>query len=151
MLCVVWCFFFLMIRRPPRSTRTDTLFPYTTVFRSGNDRNALGRRIHPVHPHALLASELLDFLDISRFGDRPGFGDRPAVNGGGSDIGRTRAGACAPQQADRQQRHDSNTGNGFHGDSPGCRRMAPCHASTSRSEEPPSAPPSLMRISSAVF
>src|SRR3546814_770234 len=27
-------FFFLMIRRPPRSTRTDTLFPYTTRFRS---------------------------------------------------------------------------------------------------------------------
>src|SRR3546814_17172508 len=26
-------FFFLMIRRPPRSTRTDTLFPYTTLFR----------------------------------------------------------------------------------------------------------------------
>src|SRR3546814_8648592 len=31
-LCVF--FFFLMIRRPPRSTRTDTLFPYTTLFRS---------------------------------------------------------------------------------------------------------------------
>src|SRR3546814_3518310 len=27
-------FVFLMIRRPPRSTRTDTLFPYTTLFRS---------------------------------------------------------------------------------------------------------------------
>src|SRR3546814_3253587 len=37
-----------MIRRPPRSTRTDTLFPYTTLFRSrqgrkgGNDQNAQG-------------------------------------------------------------------------------------------------------------
>src|SRR3546814_18045428 len=31
---VFFCFF-LMIRRPPRSTRTDTLFPYTTLFRSG--------------------------------------------------------------------------------------------------------------------
>src|SRR3546814_2270743 len=32
---VVFCdFFFVMIRRPPRSTRTDTLFPYTTLFRS---------------------------------------------------------------------------------------------------------------------
>src|SRR3546814_16619913 len=30
----VYIFFFLMIRRPPRSTRTDTLFPYTTLFRS---------------------------------------------------------------------------------------------------------------------
>src|SRR3546814_12708079 len=28
------CFFCLMIRRPPRSTRTDTRFPYTTLFRS---------------------------------------------------------------------------------------------------------------------
>src|SRR3546814_19769795 len=27
-------FFFVMLRRPPRSTRTDTLFPYTTLFRS---------------------------------------------------------------------------------------------------------------------
>src|SRR3546814_6558768 len=31
---VVYVFFFLMRRRPPRSTRTDTLFPYTTLFRS---------------------------------------------------------------------------------------------------------------------
>src|SRR3546814_12164527 len=31
-------FFFLMIRRPPRSTRTDTLFPYTTLFRSDAGR-----------------------------------------------------------------------------------------------------------------
>src|SRR3546814_11108992 len=47
MLCV--CFvttvslavlFFLMIRRPPRSTRTDTLFPYTPLFRSGARANA---------------------------------------------------------------------------------------------------------------
>src|SRR3546814_7075870 len=30
--------FFLMIRRPPRSTRTDTLFPYTTLFRSARTR-----------------------------------------------------------------------------------------------------------------
>src|SRR3546814_20326747 len=30
----VYCFFFLMIRRPPRSTRTDTLFPSTALFRS---------------------------------------------------------------------------------------------------------------------
>src|SRR3546814_911267 len=30
-----------MIRRPPRSTRTDTLFPYTTLFRSGHEANAL--------------------------------------------------------------------------------------------------------------
>src|SRR3546814_10781650 len=34
-IVLFFCFFFLMIRRPPRSTRTDTLFPYTTLFRSG--------------------------------------------------------------------------------------------------------------------
>src|SRR3546814_10789801 len=34
----MFCFFFLMIRRPPRSTRTDTLFPYTTLFRSPEHR-----------------------------------------------------------------------------------------------------------------
>src|SRR3546814_20314159 len=32
--CLAYVRFFLMIRRPPRSTRTDTLFPYTTLFRS---------------------------------------------------------------------------------------------------------------------
>src|SRR3546814_3890548 len=32
-----------MIRRPPRSTRTDTLFPYTTLFRSGVGRGHAGR------------------------------------------------------------------------------------------------------------
>src|SRR3546814_11605578 len=32
--------FFLMIRRPPRSQRTDTLFPYTTLFRSRRYRQA---------------------------------------------------------------------------------------------------------------
>src|SRR3546814_14242551 len=42
--CVyVFSFFFLMIRRPPRSTLTDTLFPYTTLFRSGTGSRARGR------------------------------------------------------------------------------------------------------------
>src|SRR3546814_8248605 len=38
-------FFFLMTRRPPKSTRTDTLFPYTTLFRSDRcEASALYRR-----------------------------------------------------------------------------------------------------------
>src|SRR3546814_1835423 len=43
-IAIISCvfFFFLMIRRPPRSTRTDTLFPYTTLFRSP-DRGQYGR------------------------------------------------------------------------------------------------------------
>src|SRR3546814_1522119 len=41
------CFFFLMLRRPPRSTRTDTLFPYTTRFRSLDIGEPLsGRLLH---------------------------------------------------------------------------------------------------------
>src|SRR3546814_3058219 len=41
---MVSSFFFLMIRRPPRSTRTDTLFPYTTLFRSScRPRRSAGR------------------------------------------------------------------------------------------------------------
>src|SRR3546814_10940166 len=47
-MCSVACFF-LMIRRPPRSTRTDTLFPYTTLFRS-----------------AILAAEIVKALDTER-------------------------------------------------------------------------------------
>src|SRR3546814_17993622 len=44
----VLLFFFLMIRRPPRSTRTDTLFPYTTLFRSArDDRRRRPRRPQP--------------------------------------------------------------------------------------------------------
>src|SRR3546814_3738140 len=39
-LLFVLIFFFLMIRRPPRSTRTDTLFPYTTLFRSDGSMTA---------------------------------------------------------------------------------------------------------------
>src|SRR3546814_9226376 len=35
---------FVMIRRPPRSTRTDTLFPYTTLFRSGEELLDWGRK-----------------------------------------------------------------------------------------------------------
>src|SRR3546814_8575922 len=48
-----------MIRRPPRSTRTDTLFPYTTLFRSPNEGNmacgeyGFGRM---AEPHEILAA-----------------------------------------------------------------------------------------------
>src|SRR3546814_6893387 len=48
------CIFFLMIRRPPRSTRTDTLFPYTTLFRSPAGHPCrLGGRPYPKHPDPL--------------------------------------------------------------------------------------------------
>src|SRR3546814_10069546 len=40
--------FFFMIRRPPRSTRTDTLFPYTTLFRSARTAGKDNCRTRPV-------------------------------------------------------------------------------------------------------
>src|SRR3546814_12417482 len=65
-------FFFLMIRRPPRSTRTDTLFPYTTLFRSLNAQS--GDRL-PLSPKlsfstnarysAPIAGEWEGFVDAS--------------------------------------------------------------------------------------
>src|SRR3546814_18659134 len=47
-------FFFLMIRRPPRSTRTDTLFPYTTLFRSRGavHEHGVQREMAPSRFHA---------------------------------------------------------------------------------------------------
>src|SRR3546814_12176366 len=54
-------FFFssLMIRRPPRSTRTDTLFPYTTLFRSGAHRVCLlVQRDRPISLHRDLETRL---------------------------------------------------------------------------------------------
>src|SRR3546814_9978786 len=48
MFCIL-IFCFLMRRRPPRSTRTDTLFPYTTLFRSYPERTGLDP--HPC-PHS---------------------------------------------------------------------------------------------------
>src|SRR3546814_19687463 len=78
-LCGRMCFFFLMIRRPPRSTRTDTLFPYTTLFRSPRGRRR--RRWQP---------------DGRDPGDRGGGGGLPA-------LGRRGAG----RQFRRSEEHTS--------------------------------------------
>src|SRR3546814_4513219 len=62
-------FFFLMIRRPPRSTRTDTLFPYTTLFRSremvdfGRSQQRLGRDAAPIEANAT-GPRALDHADM---------------------------------------------------------------------------------------
>src|SRR3546814_14580662 len=48
---IIFSVFFLMIRRPPRSTRTDTLFPYTTLFRAQADER--GRNADRNHRRAL--------------------------------------------------------------------------------------------------
>src|SRR3546814_15079094 len=53
------CFFFLMIRRPPRSTLPDTLFPYTTLFRSGRPIRGAQNRGQPLpnQPNPGLSAE----------------------------------------------------------------------------------------------
>src|SRR3546814_4373258 len=75
-MCVLMlCFFcFLMIRRPPRSTRTDTLFPYTTLFRSpsqaiAGDRNAMKSIVSGAVVAVLIAvlgAVVLSMLGVSR-------------------------------------------------------------------------------------
>src|SRR3546814_5625165 len=73
-LCVIFiCFFFLMKLRPPRSTRTDTLFPYTTLFRSHglggthrrDTRRGKGAQIVPVE-------EARRHVGIARIGEQFG-------------------------------------------------------------------------------
>src|SRR3546814_19597485 len=68
--------FFLMIRRPPRSTRTDTLFPYTTLFRS--QAGGLAAVLDWELAHLGDGHEDLAFgcMTVWRFGrlDRPAFG-----------------------------------------------------------------------------
>src|SRR3546814_4848286 len=66
-------FFFLMIRRPPRSTRTDTLFPYTTLFRSNYfayaGKHPFRHLIYPTPEPGGLGTHLtLDLSGSARFG-----------------------------------------------------------------------------------
>src|SRR3546814_18988100 len=52
-----------MIRRPPRSTRTDPLFPYTTLFRSDRDRPRAGaQRLRRVRGIVLARAELVEVV-----------------------------------------------------------------------------------------
>src|SRR3546814_14570950 len=62
-------FFFLMIRRPPRSTRTDTLFPYTTLFRSSTP-SPFDARLAIDSAVSAAASARSDCTAASRLGGR---------------------------------------------------------------------------------
>src|SRR3546814_5626046 len=74
LIVAVFIFFFLMIRRPPRSTRTDTLFPYTTLFRSGVPRSKLPLPRPSRRRRALRRRpRLLNVLRWRRSHDRRGF------------------------------------------------------------------------------
>src|SRR3546814_2244951 len=113
---------FFMIRRPPRSTRTDTLFPYTTLFRSRQPekRHAPGAAGH----------------------DRLPVGGRPVERGarGPADDG------CAQPGEAAGARHAAAAVDGH--DAVDDRGLLP---DVRRSEEHTSELQSLMRISYAVF
>src|SRR3546814_2155055 len=65
------CFFFLMIRRPPRSTRTDTLFPYTTLFRSNPVKTGVRNRAIDYSRSYFLIAVMVDGVLQWRMVPRP--------------------------------------------------------------------------------
>src|SRR3546814_14887598 len=79
-----FCFFFLSKRRPPRSTRTDTLVPYTTLFRSrwrrGERRSAMtGKGVVGVaHEKSYNAGMTNDSIPNPTIGGTPRAVKRPA-------------------------------------------------------------------------
>src|SRR3546814_1947328 len=95
-----------MLRRPPRSTRTDTLFPYTTLFRSPDGRRAgrqLPRNQAAFEIHLRISGRTVGDLLVSQsFGPagttRPLWPDRHRSGGRRSDRLRPRAcrGAVLP-------------------------------------------------------
>src|SRR3546814_3925642 len=89
-----------MIRRPPNSTRTDTLFPYTTPFRSGEE-GAGGDLDHAVRADALagLAGEVGGLQRAGQVLDR----EAVACQAGGVEFDHHRA----VRRADRSEEHTS--------------------------------------------
>src|SRR3546814_17426404 len=88
-------FFFLMIRRPPRSTRTDTLFPYTTLFRS----------LQVQLDAALIAVQRQEAAAIGTLEAEPHRGARLVAHAGRldlDDIGAHVAQQHAAERADRK-------------------------------------------------
>src|SRR3546814_2069663 len=97
-----------MIRRPPRSTRTDTLFPYTTLFRSGQ---ALAEGLDVAEELVLvrLAARQVQFAQAAAVGGN-GLGAVPVQVVAVGDlplqrdaVGRRRLGGQGERLVDRQQ------------------------------------------------
>src|SRR3546814_13763896 len=83
-----------MIRRPPRSTRTDTLFPYTTLFRSQGDGTWRHLRLFLSAAHAAAGGAVQPFLLSGGAGAVDG-GGRGAVLPCGAALSVARAPADA--------------------------------------------------------
>src|SRR3546814_8280724 len=73
--CDFLSFFFLIIRRPPRSTRTDTLLPYTTLFRSLGGGGE--RLVSSGPPPQLAPARFLQSRPVLSACDRPASRARP--------------------------------------------------------------------------
>src|SRR3546814_3115421 len=116
-----------MIRRPPRSTRTDTLFPYTTLFRSGDWLRPGGRRRSHRQRHQLSEAS------AARVGqtDAPPPADHPCRDHCRTHVARWRWRRLRAR--------------------PEPARLRRLERFTRRSEEHTSELQSLMRISYAVF
>src|SRR5881409_4461510 len=61
-----------MIRRPPRSTRETTLFPYTTLFRSSSSSSGERDGRSPRRPVAMVMGDLVREVDVAVVGGGPG-------------------------------------------------------------------------------
>src|SRR3546814_17777029 len=101
-------FFFLMIRRPPRSTRTDTLFPYTTLFRSRHEATdpveaAILRIAKHEPPAALADDELLRDITVGE-GHRLGKPDANPVREFARALSKVRPATCAPIERSDKRR-----------------------------------------------
>src|SRR3546814_1278690 len=83
-----------MIRRPPRSTRTDTLFPYTTLFRSSD--LVQGAEVATLEPLAVAGHEVLRDRDLAELvGD---FDDAVAGADAERDIDRAAGGVFRSEE-----------------------------------------------------
>src|SRR3546814_2379896 len=91
-----------MIRRPPRSTRTDTLFPYTTLFRSAQQLDA--------EPVDLALQELVDDLeehDVARVLEQRKRALQPALPAGIQQPSSLRPNVRRHNAAGRSEEHTS--------------------------------------------
>src|SRR3546814_11520594 len=87
---MIYFIFFLMIRRPPRSTPTDTLFPYTTLFRSNQERRELTQQLREIS--ARIAETMRNLGDKAK-GMAQGLRDRLGAAWGRQDQAADRGAA----------------------------------------------------------
>src|SRR3546814_19085506 len=105
-------FFFLMIRRPPRSTRTDTLFPYTTLFRSaeGYDETGLasyyGNKFHGRRTSNLEVYDMYAFTAAHKSLPLPSFARVTNLDNGKSVVVRVNDRGPFHEEIGRASRRD---------------------------------------------